>query len=569
MPNNPAKKSKKTFASQKLLGFVLSSKKLLVSVLLLLLVAIAMGQFTPYLTKFIVNSLAAGEQSSAIVFFGIAAGVLLVIEASCIFIQARVLGALGNSIANQIRTEALDNVTKLPLSQFESKPIGSYLIKTTYYANEVGNFFSLHLSSFAINIIRLVAIFAFMVSLNFYLSLLAIAFLLVVFTVMNYLGRVIKNRNVDYKQTDIDKGELLYQNIKGFQAIVLNNRIQKNTERYDELLLASNKAWNKYSRSNELLNPLVEVLWNAGLVAVYLLAFYLVQSGYGVDVGVVVAFLGYMGQATSPISETGIVFRNLAVAYGALDEIYDKQTLSLLSGTVKTKKRSAEVSSTPHLVLQGVCSTHTFKVDILKNICFEIPFGQKVYISGQSGSGKTTLAKLISGLYTCESGSVLVDNVPIEELTPKSLMQTVGLLTSENFVLNGTIKQNILLGIALATEEELNKVAKQTGVWQFASKLPNGLDTIVGAGSDIMLSEAEKLCIGLARLVLQNPNIIILDEAIGHLDSKQEAKFMKAFNKLFEGKTIVYIDVAFKDGYLYNKHIRMENGEVQSITTNP
>lgn len=558
-------KQKNNTATKKLLGFVFASKKLLIWVGLLLVVAIAMGQFTPYLSKFIVNKLANGEPASSIVFFGVATGVLLLLEGICLFIQARVLGALGNRVANQIRAEALENITKLPLSHFETKPIGSFLVKTTTYANEVGTFFSLYLSSFAINVLRLLAIFAFMISLNFTLSLLVIGMLILIFVVMRLLGAIIQKRNVDYKKTDIEKVEYLYENIKGFSAIVVNNRKQRNSQKYYDLLTKTNQSWIHYVKSNELLSPLVEVLWNIGLIAVYLLAFYLMQSGANVSVGVIVAFLGYIGQAATPISETGIVFRNLAVAYGALDEIYDKQTLSLLSSTTKTKRKNLVAPEEPHLFVQSLCSMHSFKVDILKDVTFDIPYGEKVLISGTSGSGKTTLAKMLAGLYSCDSGSILLGDKPIDNLTYESLNKAVGMLTDQNFILKGTIKENILLAAPQTSEEELLKASKLSLVDSFASKLPNGLSTMVG-DSELMLTEVEKLYIGFARLILQNPSIVILDEALFDLDTKQEARFLKAFHKVFANKTIIYVDVAKKTDYKYTKHIKIESGEVVSIT---
>jgi len=563
---NKNRNKKQSFATKKLLSFIFSSRKLIISVVLLLFFAIGMGQFTPYLTKFIVNNLASGEPASTCIFFGIATGVLLIIEAVCIFIQARILGALGNRVANEIRQEALSNITKFPLSNFETKPIGSILVKTTTYANEVGNFFSIYLCSFTINSIKLLAIFAFMLSLNFKMGLIALGFVIIIVLVTKLVGVLIKKRNMVYKQADMEKCELLFESIKGLKTIIANNRKTKNLEMFRGTLTRANIAYNRFSKVNELLSPLVDFIWYTALVSVYLFSFWLVQSGVNVEVGVVVAFLGYMSQATLPISETGIVFRNLAIAFGALDKIYDKETLLLLSIRTDPKKQLEILGETPSIVYKKVFFNNKNNSEILNNISFEIPYGEKVLLTGPSGSGKTSIVKTLIGQYPIESGMILIDDKLVDKISEDNLFKNIGILTNENFLFKDTILENIRVGNPSATEEECLKAAKIAGIDIFASKLKEGFSTVVGESKEY-LSEGEKLLLGFARLILQNPKIIVLDEAIDPLDSRQEQKFLKSFNKIFADRTIIYVDVAKKDGYIYNKQIKIDSGVIVNINT--
>lgn len=177
---------------------------------------------------------------------------------------------------------------------------------------------------------------------------------------------------------------------------------------------------------------------------------------------------------------------------------------------------------------------------ILKNVNLSVPVGKKVALVGNSGGGKSTVCSLIPRLYELDSGSITVDGTDISEFTLSSLRDKISMVFQDNFLFDGTVRQNLMYGKADATDEEINRAIKSAYLDEFVQKLPNGIDTVIGERG-LLLSGGQKQRLAIARAILKNAPIVILDEATSALDNKSEKVVQRALDKLMEGRTTIVI----------------------------
>jgi len=177
---------------------------------------------------------------------------------------------------------------------------------------------------------------------------------------------------------------------------------------------------------------------------------------------------------------------------------------------------------------------------ILKDVNLSVPVGKKVALVGNSGGGKSTVCSLIPRLYELDSGSITIDGTDITEFTLSSLRDKISMVFQDNFLFDGTVRQNLMYGKADATDEEINRAIKSAYLDEFVQKLPNGIDTVIGERG-LLLSGGQKQRLAIARAILKNAPIVILDEATSALDNKSEKVVQRALDKLMEGITTIVI----------------------------
>ncbi|MEL7340572.1 MAG: ABC subfamily B transporter ATP-binding protein, partial [Bacteroidota bacterium] len=179
-------------------------------------------------------------------------------------------------------------------------------------------------------------------------------------------------------------------------------------------------------------------------------------------------------------------------------------------------------------------------VAVLRDVSFAVEPGQKIALVGQSGAGKSTIAQLIMRLYEINQGSILIDGKEMQRYSFPELRNNIGLVPQEVILFGGSIRENISYGKPEASEEEIISAAKQANAWEFVSNFPEGLDTVVGERG-VKLSGGQRQRIAIARAILKDPSILILDEATSSLDAESEHLVQSALNKLMEGRTTVII----------------------------
>jgi len=356
-----------------------------------------------------------------------------------------------------------------------------------------------------------------------------------VFTLWITELRVKQRRKMN--KADNEVRGLSVDSLTNFETVKAFATEQREANRFGLALGVYNKHYTKVMRSLYLLNTGQEFLMGAGVFTIALLAAFMVRDG-GLQVGDMTAVVLILLNIYRPLGILGFAWRE--IKQGAVD-------LENLDQLVAKNPDIADLPDAPDLRLQegeivfeAISFTHQGRSDGIKNISFKVPAGAKVGIVGSSGAGKSTILKLLFRFYDPKHGRILIDGQDISTVKQNSLRQSLGLVPQDVALFNDSLRFNITYARPQATEEEIAKALEKAHLTEFIASLPDGLNTKVGERG-LKLSGGEKQRVGIARAILKDPKILILDEATSSLDSSTEREVQSALKDAAKGRTSLEI----------------------------
>ncbi len=348
--------------------------------------------------------------------------------------------------------------------------------------------------------------------------------------VMKLMGLTVKASskiNSNYYET--------YSGIKIIKAFNLQNVIfAKFTQNIEEAFHLSMRM----IRNTNWLGPAMHLVTALGVAGVLYYGLHLITTGQ-ITSGTFVAFLAALIMLYTPIKSIGNNYVALQSALLALERIYkilDTTSYETNDGTGTKVLKDIK----KEIKFNDVCFSYDGQREVLHKINLTVPVGSKVALVGNSGGGKSTVTALIPRLYEIDSGSITIDGTDIKEFTISSLREQIAMVFQDNFLFDGTVRENLLYGKENATDAEIEFAIKSAYLDEFVKKLPQGLDTMIGERG-LLLSGGQKQRLAIARAILKNAPVVILDEATSALDNKSEKVVQQALDKLMEGRTTIVI----------------------------
>ena len=348
--------------------------------------------------------------------------------------------------------------------------------------------------------------------------------------VMKLMGLTVKASskiNSNYYET--------YSGIKIIKAFNLQNVIfAKFTQNIEEAFHLSMRM----IRNTNWLGPAMHLVTALGVAGVLYYGLHLITTGQ-ITSGTFVAFLAALIMLYTPIKSIGNNYVALQSALLALERIYkilDTTSYETNDGTGTKVLKDIK----KEIKFNDVCFSYDGQREVLHKVNLTVPVGSKVALVGNSGGGKSTVPALIPRLYVIDSGSITIDGTDIKEFTISSLREQIAMVFQDNFLFDGTVRENLLYGKENATDEEIAFAIKSAYLDEFVKKLPQGLDTMIGERG-LLLSGGQKQRLAIARAILKNAPVVILDEATSALDNKSEKVVQQALDKLMEGRTTIVI----------------------------
>ena len=287
--------------------------------------------------------------------------------------------------------------------------------------------------------------------------------------------------------------------------------------------------------SSSLTNPLSRVVDHLAYLSVGLVGGVLALNGnYGVTIGVISSFTIYSSQFTKPFIELSGITTQLQLAIAGLDRAYDilqqdPQEPDATDARVLTEAKGA-------VSFEHVHFGYVEGQELIKDFSLSVQPGETIAIVGKTGAGKSTLINLLMRFYELNSGRILIDGTDIRELTRDSLRQSFGMVLQETWLFEGSLRANLRYGRKSATDDEIYDALKKTYMYDFVSRLPEGLDTKAG-DSGLKISDGQRQLLTIARTMISNPDMLILDEATSSVDTLTEQKIQSAFLQMMEGRT--------------------------------
>jgi ATP-binding cassette subfamily B protein len=466
--------------------------------------------------------------------------VTLILQECAAWVRLRTMAVLGEHVARDLRTQMYDHLHKLSVGYFSSKQTGSIISRVGSDSDRIWDFIAFGVVELSLSFLLLIGLSAVLIVLDWRLGLVMTVPLPILLFLIYRNGRAMhgfflrawrKWSNLTDALSDVVPGIRV---VKAFdQAEHEKRRFGERNEDFTDECFRIHHVWTGFWPILMLLvHSLTILTW------VFALPRLLAHGTADLSIGTFVAFLLYMGMFFYPIEIIGQMSRLLNRALSSAHRIFN---------LLDTEPQLAERQNGRKLVpLRGEIEFRevTFGYDaarqIIKNISFRIEPGELVGLVGPSGSGKSTLVNLLVRFYDVTGGEIRIDGVPLQELALGAFRRQVGMVLQDPFLFHGTIIENIRYGVPEALQNDVISAARTANAHDFICRLPNGYDTIVGERGHT-LSGGERQRVSIARAILHDPRILILDEATSSVDTETEHQIQEALNRLIAGRTVVAI----------------------------
>lgn len=455
---------------------------------------------------------------------------------SCL--QSIITSRMVPDIISNIKSDVFDSMGRLSLSFYYNSETGGLMTRVLSDADRITSFFVEILPNLFVSIFTLISTCVIMFSLNPILALVSLCLLpvLLYFTtaLLPRLFHLFSKRH----RAERNMNSLLNDNITGARVVKAFGQEDTEIKRFS--------SHNKRVRDAELyvvgfdnrFHALYTFVENAATLLVWVVGAYFIIRLHNMQVGLLITFVGYANQVKSPLEILSQAFRSWSDTKNSGQRIF---AIIDAKPDVTEKENPVEL---PHLKGDLTVRNLTFSYlpgyPVLKDISFSVKAGEMLGIVGRSGAGKTTLVNVLARLYDPDAGEILLDGVNIKDLSLNTLRKNIAMVSQETYIFMGTVAENIAYAKPEATREEIIQAAILASAHDFICKMPDGYDTRIGS-SGRSLSGGERQRISIARALLADPKILILDEATASLDTETEKNIQESLNQLVKNRTTLSI----------------------------
>jgi ATP-binding cassette, subfamily B, multidrug efflux pump len=458
---------------------------------------------------------------------------LYLISSVCTYLQGLLMSNVSVKVTYELRREISQKISRLPLKYFDTRSYGDILSRITNDVDTISNTLNQGLSQIVSSVATIIGIIIMMAYISIMMTLVSLLMLPVSFGLVSFLIRKSQKfykRQRDYLGQVNGHVEEMYS---GHNVVRAFNGEARSIARFDEFNEELYKAGWKSQFFSGLMMPVTMFIGNLGYVIICILGGYLVITR-AIQIGDIQAFIQYVRTFNMPIAQTATMANVMQSTAAAAERVFEflaeEEDIAEASNPVKPEKVTGKVT------FKDVNFGYSPDKIIINNFSADIEAGQRVAIVGPTGAGKTTMVKLLMRFYDVNSGAILLDGVDIREFARKDLRSNFGMVLQDTWLFSGTIRENIRYGRTDATDEEVVSAAKIANVDHVIHYLPKGYDMELNeeAGN---VSQGEKQLLTIARAVLADPKILILDEATSSVDTMTEVLIQRAIERLMKGRT--------------------------------
>ena len=459
---------------------------------------------------------------------------LYLLGALCSFAQHFILSTVTLRLSNRLRADIFVKVNRVPMKLFGKIPAGDILSRMTNDVNTLVQSLSNSLPSMVTAVAQFLGCLIMMFVTEWRMSLAAVAATLLGFGLMG----LIMSRSQKYflaRQTSL--GELngyVEEMYSGHDVVRISRAEKKMKAEFRRLNTAVYQANRKSQFISGIMQPLMSFVGNLGYVAVCIYGSKLAMDGV-IDFGVIVAFIMYVRLFTSPLSTFAQGMTQMQSAAAAGKRVFDFLEEEELEDESGKEPFTTQVKGA--VEFKDLCFGYTEEKGeaVIKNFSASVKPGQKIAIVGPTGAGKTTIVNLLMRFYELWGGSILIDGVETGSMRREDVHDMFSMVLQDTWMFQGTARENLVFNRKDASDEEIEKACRACGIWDFIEALPEGLDTELGENTSI--SAGQKQLFTIARAMIQNRPMLILDEATSSVDTRTELIAQRAMDELMKGRT--------------------------------
>src|SRR5690625_1138685 len=517
---------------KRIITYLIDYKWLLVLVIFMVLISSSMGLLGPYLVGMAIDDFIDMQKTDGLLTLIGWLILIYILHSSSIFLQNFWMVGIAQKTVFNLRKELFEKFHQLPISFFDKRQQGELMSRVTNDIDNINNTLNDSIIQVFASIITLLGTVSVMLYLSPLLTLITMVIIPILFISMRWIT---KRTGPLYKLQQSDLGE-----VNGYvEEIVSGQQVVKTYSQEDRVMEEFKEKSSTLQRSgfwaNTISGFIPKVMNTLNFLSFSLIALFggiFVLKGY-ITVGVIVIFTEYARQFTRPLNELSNQFNILLSAVAGAERVF-----SILDEDVE------EIDETDAKTITETSGSFEFKQvnfsyedkKVLHDISFTVAPGEMVAFVGHTGAGKTTIVNLISRFYNYDSGKILLDGMDLKDIKRTSLRSHIAFVLQDTFLFKGTVRENIRYGRLDASNEDIMNAAKRSNAHGFIKRLPNGYDTMLDQdGSSI--SQGQKQLLTIARAMIAEPSILILDEATSNIDTITELKIQEGLQRLMQGRT--------------------------------
>ena len=458
---------------------------------------------------------------------------LYVVSALCSFIQGMIMTGISQKTTYRLRKDITEKVNRMPMDYFDTKPVGEVLSRVTNDVDTLGQSLNQSATQLITSVTTLIGVLVMMLSISPLMTVVALLILPIsvglISFVMKHSQKYFSGQQ-EYLGNVNGQVEEVYSGHNVIKAFNKEDDVIREFDRTNDKLYES--AWKSQFFSGMMM-PVMQFVGNLGYVGVAILGGFLAIKKT-IEVGDIQSFIQYVRNFTQPIQQVAQVTNMLQLAAASSERVFEfleeKEEDQTVEHPVSVEGLHGNVQ------FENVHFGYNPEKIIINDFSANVKEGQKIAIGGPTGAGKTTMIKLLMRFYDVNSGSIKIDGHDVRDFNRSELREMFGMVLQDTWLFHGTIMDNIRYGKLDATEEEVIQAAKAAHVHRFVQTLPGGYQMEINEEAT-NISQGQKQLLTIARAILADPKILILDEATSSVDTRTEVRIQKAMDNLMKGRT--------------------------------
>ncbi len=494
-------------------------------------------KLTPWLDHLLRPMLDGGQKMQVAALVAFATVLIAALGAVASYIDNYYTESVGQWVAHDLRMRTYHHLQRLSLSYYSTHQTGTLLSTITTDIQTIQGFASSSTLNILIDILTIISMLGLMFWLNWDFTMIAVAVTPFLLFFISRFKKAVKKATHEVRKEQADIVATVQQGLESMQVVKAFGRQDVEQEQLAEVSHATVDAALRARKVKSLLSPLVTVIVALCTAFVLWRGAFLILAG-AMTVGALTVFLAYLNKFFKPVKDLATTTNAIAQAAVGVDRIR-----AILDTDTIIPERSDAVEPPAlkgSIVFEHVAFGYDADSKVLRDVSFEIKPGQLVGVVGPTGSGKSTVVSLIPRFYDPTGGTVKIDGRDVKDYKLKPLRDQIGYVLQDTVLFRGTIAENIAFGRPSATREEIMEAAKLANAHDFISQMPKGYDTMVGERGTT-LSGGQRQRIGIARVMVRNNPILLLDEPTAALDSESERLVIEALERLMKGRTVITI----------------------------
>ena len=521
----------------KLMQFVRPYNKSFYLVMLFAIVLSVITTVTPYLLKVVVDDYIIPKDYTGMTFIILLMVIALTVEVMLMFSFTYYSNWLGQRVIKDIRVKIFDKIINLKMSFFDKNSVGRLVTRAVSDIETIASIFSQGLFTIIADLFKMIVILLVMIIISFRLTVVV----LIIFPFLIYATRLFQKamkKAFELVRREVaNLNSFVQERISGIKIVQIFNREKIEKDKFNEINTKHRDAWLRTVWINSIFFPIAEI---SGSICIGLLVWYggiANANGINISIGTLFLFITMSGLLFRPLRQIADKFNTLQMGMVAVDRIFsifENNSIINETGDIDTPSFKGKIE------FNNVRFSYISNIEVLKGVSFLVKPGETLAIVGPTGSGKTTIINLISRFYNINSGQIKIDDKSINDYKLNCLRSNIGVILQDVFLFADTIQNNVTLFDEDISEDQVINAAKELGIHDFIMSLPGNYNFNVQERGNT-LSSGQKQLIAFMRVLIKNPDILILDEATSSIDSYSEDLIKNATRRITKNKTSVVI----------------------------